>query len=146
MPTAARLVAALSLAILGFVVSGQIKGLMPEGTGFGYFTYVNIGLGIITGWRLVGARIGRGVVGALNNGITGMAVMVMAGLVLQGAVKMFDLAHRRIYDDPFEAVGDVFANALEYFFIMAVPHVLITLVVGGALAGLLTENAARRWR
>lgn len=146
MPTAARLVAAFALAVLALIVSGQIMGLMPEGTSFGYFAYINAGLGAVTGWQLMGKRVGRGVVGAINNGITGMAVMVMAGLVLQGAAKMFKLAHRHIYDDPFEAVGDVFANALEYFFVMSVPHVIFTLVVGGAICGLLTENAARRWR
>ena len=45
MPDAARLVAAICLAILAFIVSGQIVPLMPESTDFGYFLYVNIVLG-----------------------------------------------------------------------------------------------------
>ena len=50
MPNAARLAAAVSLAILAFILSGQIMPLMPEGTDFGYFTIINMTLGILVGW------------------------------------------------------------------------------------------------
>jgi len=146
MPTAARLVAAVTLAILAFVVSGQIMPLMPESTDFGYFTHVNIGLAVVIGWKVMGPRAGRGFVPGINNGLTGTAVLVLTALFLQGAVEMFRLAHRHIYDGPFEALAAIFTIGLEYFFIMAVPGVLTTLVVGGALAGWVTDLAARRWK
>ncbi|KUP91364.1 TrgA family protein [Tritonibacter horizontis] len=145
-PTAGRLVAALCLAVLAFILSGQIIPLMPEGTDFGYFTYVNMGLGFLVGWKVMGARAGRGFVPGLNNGLTGAAVMVLLGLFLQGAVEMFRLAHRHVYDGPFEAVAAIFTIGLEYFFIMAVPNVLLTIAIGGLLAGFVTEQAAKRWK
>ncbi|CUH82054.1 hypothetical protein TRM7557_03727 [Tritonibacter multivorans] len=146
MPTAARLVAALSLAALAYVVTMLLPPLLPEGTNFSKVTWVNVGLGVIWGWWLMGTRIGRGFVAAVNNGVTGAAVLMLSGLFVQGAAKMFNQAHRRIYDDPFEALADIFVLALDYFFVIAVPHVLITLLIGGVLSGLLTENAGRRWR
>lgn len=146
MPTAARLISSLCLAGLAFVVSGLIPPLMPEGTDMGYFTFVNMAVGIVVGWAVMGPRAGHGVVPGINNGLTGMAVMVLVALFIQGAVEMFRLANRLVYDDPFEALASIFTIALEYFFVMAVPNVLFTLVVGGVLAGLAVENAWRRWR
>ena len=146
MPTGARLTAALSLALLAFVVSFLVMPLMPEGTDFGYFVHVNVALGLLSGWIFMGKRAGRGLVPAINNGITGMAVMVLWALFVQGAWEMFRLAMRNRYDGPFEAVSAIFVIALDYFFVIAVPTVLVALVVGGVLSGLATENASRRWR
>ena len=75
-----------------------------------------------------------------------MAVLVIWALIIQGAVEMFRLAKRNIYDGPFEALAAIFTIALEYFFVMAVPTVLVTLVVGGTLVGLVTEFASKRWK
>ena len=56
MPDAARLAAALSLALLAFIVSGMYMPLMPEGTDFGYFTWINMRWGCWSaGWSWVGA-------------------------------------------------------------------------------------------
>ncbi|ABF64173.1 tellurite resistance protein [Ruegeria sp. TM1040] len=146
MPTAARLVAAVALALLAFVVSGQIMPLMPDDTDFGYFTFVNMGLGLVIGWKSIGPRAGRGWAAGITNGITGTAVLVLWGLFIQGAVEMFRLAKRSIYDGPFEALAAIFTIALEYFFIMAVPSVLLTLAVGGTLIGMAVEIASKRWK
>lgn len=146
MPTAARLVAALTLGVLAIIVSFLIMPLMPEGTDFGNFPWVNMAIGALCGWLLMGPRVGRGFVGAVNNGLTGVTVMLAAGLLFQGAAKMFKQANRQAYDDPFEALADIFVLALEYFFVIAVPSVLITLAIGGLISGLMTENAGRRWR
>tara|TARA_R110000751_G_scaffold80580_4_gene162616 strand:+ start:5134 stop:5574 length:441 start_codon:yes stop_codon:yes gene_type:complete len=146
MPDAARLVAAICLAILAFVVSGQIVPLMPESTDFGYFLYVNIALGAVVGWFVMGKRAGRGVTSAINNGLTGVLVFVLWGLFIQACNEMVRLAMRNRYDGPFEAVVDVFKIGAEYGLILLVPLVIGTLVAGGILAGLATEVAWRKWR
>lgn len=146
MPNGARLIAALSMAALAFVASQLIMPLMPDGTDFGYFTYVNMAIGIVTGWVLMGRRAGGGLVPAINNGLTGMAVMVFWGLFAQGVWEMVRLAMRHRYDGPFEALTAIFTIGLDYFFVMAVPQVLLALAIGGVVAGLATENAHRRWR
>ncbi|MDC0656852.1 TrgA family protein [Leisingera sp. SS27] len=146
MPTGARLAAAISLATLAFIVSFLVMPLLPEGTNFGYFVHINVVLGLLCGWIFMGKRAGRGVVPAINNGLTGMAVLVLWALFVQGAWEMFRLAMRHRYGGPFEALSQIFVIGMEYFFLIAVPSVLIPLVVGGALAGLVTENASQRWR
>jgi hypothetical protein len=145
MPTGARLTAAFCLALLAFVVSGQVMPLMPEGTDFGYFTHVNVVLGLLTGWIFMGRRVGHGLVPAINNGLTGAAVMVLWALLIQGSWEMFRQAMRNRFDGPFEALLAILTISVDFFFVIAVPSVLIPLAVGGCLVGLLAENAHKRW-
>ncbi len=145
-PTAAKLFAAGSLAILAFIVSGQYMPLMPEGKDFGYFTHINMGLGIVCGWNIMGRRAGRGVTAAINNGLTGMTAMVFWALFIQGCYEMFRLAMRNRYDGPIEALAAIFTIAMDYGWIMLKAPILIgTLLVGGVLAGLVTDYAKKRW-
>ena len=146
MPTAARLVAALSLAVIAFIVSGQVMPLMPEGTDFGYFTYVNMALGAVCGWVIMGKRAGRGTTAAINNGLTGVAAMVFWALFVQGCYEMFRLAMRNRYDGPFEAIFAIFEIGLDYGSLLLATHIIATLLIGGLLAGFATDVAWRRWR
>lgn len=146
MPDAARLVAALCLALIAFLVSGQVKPLMPEGTDFGYFTYINIGLGVLCGWIVMGKRAGRGIVPAINNGLTGVAALLFWGLFVQGTYEMVDLAMRNRYGGPFEALTAIFEIGAEYGWMIMVPNIIATVLVGGVLSGLATESAWRRWK
>ncbi|MEX0303022.1 MAG: TrgA family protein, partial [Leisingera sp.] len=134
MPNGARLTAAITLALVAFFVSFQVMPQMPEGTDFGYFVHVNVALGLLVGWIFMGRRVGRGLVPAINNGLTGMAVMVLWALFIQGAWEMFRLAMRHRYDGPFEALSAIFVIALDYFLVIAVPTVLVPLVIGGVLS------------
>ncbi|ASM72260.1 MULTISPECIES: TrgA family protein [Roseobacteraceae] len=146
MPDAARLVAAICLAILAFVVSGQIVPLMPESTDFGYFLYVNIILGALVGWFVMGSRAGRGVTPAINNGLTGVMVFVLWGLFIQAVNEMIRLAMRNRFDGPLEAIVATFEIGAKFGLILLVPVVIATLIVGAVLAGLATEVAWRKWR
>ena len=146
MPNAARLVAALSLALIAFIVSGLVMPLMPEGLDFGYFTWVNVGLGVLCGWIVMGKRAGRGITPAINNGITGVLALLFWGLFVQGAYEMFRQAMRNRFDGPFEALGAIFTIGLDYGLTIMVPSIIWTLLVGGVLAGLATEYAWRQWR
>lgn len=145
MPTAARLIAALSLAVLAFVISGMIVPLMPDDTDFKYFSIINMALALVVGWRFVGVTAGRGIVSAITDGLTGTMLLVILALILQGSAEMFDKAHQFLYDDPFEALAAIFVIALDYFFIICVPNILAALAIGGIIVGLATEFASRRW-
>ncbi|MDG1129090.1 TrgA family protein [Seohaeicola saemankumensis] len=146
MLTAPRLVAALLLGMVGFLGSEMIKPLMPEGTQFGWFSFVNLGLGALSGWIVIGSRIGRGIVPAVNNGLTGAAALIFWGLFLQAGNEMLRLSLRRRYDGPVEALTDLFRVGLEYGLTMATAPVLGTLFVGGVVAAVLAEISARYWR
>ena len=146
MPDAARLIAALSIALTAFIVSGQIMDLFDDGRAFGYFVYINCTVGAICGWKIMGSRAGRGIVSAINMGLTGSGLMVFWNLFIQGAYEMFDLAMRNRFDDPFEALGSIFEIGLGHGYTMSEPHILITLAVGGVVGGIATEFAWRQWR
>lgn len=146
MPDAARLVAALSLGLIAFVVSRQIMPLMPEGTDFGWFVWVNVAIGATCGWVVMGKRAGQGAAAAINNGLTGVAALIFWGLLVQGTHEMMRLALRSRYDGPSEAVSAIFRIALDYGRIMLVPGIVASCLIGAVLAGLATEHARRRWR
>jgi len=145
MPTGARLMAAISLAVLAFILSGMVVPLMPESTDFGYFLPLNIVLGLLVGWSVMGRRAGRGITAAINNGLAGVFVLMLWAIFLQAANEMVRLALRNRYDDPFEAIVAVFQIGAEFGVMIATVPMAVALVVGAVISGLLTEFAYNRW-
>ncbi|QFT72670.1 TrgA family protein [Ruegeria sp. THAF33] len=146
MPTASRLVAAVCLVVLAFLVSSMVIENGEEGKDYGYFTYVNMALGAICGWKIMGKRAGRGWTAGINNGLTGVASLVFWALFVQGCYRMFDLAMRNRYGGPFEAVMAIFSIGIDYGKQLIYPEILVTLAIGAVVAGLATEQASRKWR
>lgn len=146
MPTGAKLVAALCLATLAYVLSENIKPLFPEGTNFGIFSWVNVAIGIACGWRIIGGGAGRGMAIALSNGMTGAVALVFWGLFVQAVNEMTGRAMANRYGGPLEALTDIFAIGAEFGGMLLVPSVLGTMAAGGLLAGGLAELASRIWR
>ncbi|MEY8830791.1 TrgA family protein [Sedimentitalea sp. XS_ASV28] len=146
MPTSSRLVAGICLALLAFVLSRQIMPLMPEGMNFGYFIHVNMVIGFLVGWSIMGSRAGRGITAAINNGLTGAVVLIFWGLFVQSCYGMVDQAMNDRFDGPLEALLAIFDIAAGYLTVILVPIVIATTLVGGALSGLASELAWRRWR
>lgn len=146
MPTASRLVAAACLALLAFVLSRQVMPLMPDGLDFGYFIPVNMAIAIIVGWKIMGGRAGRGAMAGLYNGLTGIAALIFWALFVHACYEMVDRAMQNRFDDPVEALLSIFEIGAEYGAVLLTPTIVLTAVIGGALAGLATEFAARHWR
>lgn len=146
MPNAAKLVAALGLAVLAFIVSGMIMPLFEEDTNFGWFTYVNIVVGAITGWMVIGSRAGRGITSAINVGLTGPIVMVFWALFVQSCNEMVRIAMKNRYDGAFEALLAIFQIGSEWAILMSTVPIWATLFIGGVITGVLTEYAWRTWR
>jgi hypothetical protein len=146
MPTAARLVAAVLLGLLGWILSDLVRPLLPEGTDFGYFNFVNAFIGICVGWVFMGRRAGRGLVPGINNGLTGAAVLVIWALAVHSSYEMFRLAMRNRYDGAMEALTSIFVIASEFGVMIAVPSFLLAALAGALVVGLATEFAASRWR
>ncbi len=146
MPDAAKLMAAAGMAVLAFIVTGLIIPLFEEETNFGYFTHVNVVLGAIVGWIVIGRRAGRGIVSAINVGITSSVVLVFWGLFIQSCNEMTRLALKNRYDDPFEAIIAIFQIGSEWAILMTTVLVWSTLLIGGIVVGLASEFAWRTWR
>lgn len=149
MPDAAKLVAAICLAITGFILSGLVMDAFSEVNGetnFGYFVWVNVVLGVAVGWVSMGKRAGRGVSQAITNGITGVFLLILWGLFVQACNEMTRLAMKNRYDNAIEAVAAIFQIMAEWGLILLTVPIIGTSAVAAFVVGILTEYAWRTWR
>lgn len=144
MPTFARLVAAVLFAALAWWTSELIKPLMPDEKPMGIFSELNAAIGLVMGWRVQGARAGRGYNAAIGISLTTIAAIVFWGLLLNSTIVMVQLSLRKAYDGAVEAVVGVVDLMAVHGQIMLDATVIGTLVVGGLVAGMVTEWASRR--
>ncbi len=145
LPTAARLVAAIALGVLGWFGSDLVRPLMPPHTAFGWFNYVNAVLGVLCGWFVIGSRAGRGYAEALANGLTGVLALIIWGFFAQSFNLMLKQSLEKKFDGPVEAIVGIFRNAMDYGQYLIDPVLIGALLVGGMICGLLAEIASRRW-
>lgn len=148
MPDAARLMAAIGMAVLAFVVSFMVMGLplFEEDTNFGWFVHVNVVVGLLVGWTVIGSRAGRSIVSAINVGLTAPVVLVFWCLFIQSCNEMVRIAMKNRYDGAFEALVDIFEIGADWAIEMTTIPIWTTLLVGGIIVGLMTEYAWRTWR
>ncbi|MEM7074568.1 MAG: TrgA family protein [Pseudomonadota bacterium] len=145
MPTTAKGVAAVLMAILAWFASEMFRPLMPDGTDFGWFNEVNVGLGVLAGYFVIGTRMNRSYSDAIGAGLTGVAALVFWALMLQSLNEMLRLALERRYDGPVEGLVAVFELALDYGTRLLNMPLLGLLVGGGVVIGLFCEWVARRF-
>jgi hypothetical protein len=146
MPTAPKLFAAFALAAVAFFTAEVIKGHLPPGTQFGAFSQISAIIGLLCGWRVLGPDAGRGMWSSANAGLKAAIVAFVLGLFIFSTEEMLVLAFRRSYHGPMEAVIGIISLAVDFVQQSFAPDVIIVLLGGGALAGCLSEWAARRWR
>lgn len=146
MPTAARLVAALLWGALAWRISQLIIPLLPEGTNIGLFIEVNVVLGLIVGWTVAGSRAGQGFSGAIGYGITASVALVVVGLFTHASIEMVYRSLDKRYGDAGEAVIGVFDLFTQFGRTMMTGEIIMTLLIAGIAAGLVTEAVNRRWK
>ncbi|MGH1413107.1 MAG: TrgA family protein [Pelagimonas sp.] len=146
MPTAAKLIAALCLAILAYGVSELIKTQMPASTAFGVFSIVNAVIGFVCGWAVIGTRAGRGLSAAVSNGFTGTVAMVFWALFAQGTYEMFQRSMDHQYDGVVEAIAAIFELCIKFGENLVNGPVIVSLLVGALVTGYISEIASRHWR
>lgn len=145
MPTAAKLFAAFSLGLVAYIASELFKPTQPEGMDFGYFSLLNASYGAIIGWKIIGTRVGMGIMRAINNGITGMLAMVLVCLFVNSCRLMILKSIDGRYRSTTEAILSIFDMMLEYGLLLFSPPIITTLIVGALFSGLLAESVSRRW-
>ncbi len=145
MPTFGRLIGAVLFGALAWYVSLLIVPLFPEGANLGAFQEVNTFFGILAGWTIAGPRAGTGYNASISYGLTTMVAMVVMALFFNSFVVMIENSLRRRYKGAGEAVNDVFAMFVEHGSMMATQDIIVTLLVGGIGAGLVTEFFGRRF-
>ena len=143
MPRSQKLVAALGLAIVAYLVSIQVLPQLPEGGQYTGLTLSNMVIGLIVGWIVMGNRSPSRVVTPLTNGLTGVLSLVLWALFVHSCEEMITRAMNRRYSGPFTALVDIFDIATDYALYLFTPGIALTLVVGAMVVGALTARAAR---
>ena len=146
MPTGAKAMAAISFAVVGWITAHVYVPNMPEGNSVGYLRELTAILGAVIGWRVMGNAAGKGYVRAIGSGWKTMIVLIFFALLFFGTYEMLQLSVRMRYDGPMEAILDVFQRMLDRAPPILTPPVLAAILIGGGIAGMLTENASHRWR
>ena len=145
MPTFGRLTGAVLYGALAWYVTLLIVPLFPEGVNLGLFQEVNTFFGLLAGWMVAGPRAGSGYNASISYGLTATVAMVVMALFFNSFVVMIEQSLRRRYDGAGEAVTDVFGMFVEHGAMMATQDIIVTLLVGGIGAGLVTEFFGRRF-
>ncbi len=145
MPTTAKLVAAICLAMLGWLVADLIKPLLPEGTQVGLFSPISAAWGALTGWRFTGRRLEEGTGAPLGTGLGSAVVLVFWMLLSFSGYEMVRSSVQLHYEGVVEALQGMFQIAVDYLLLAATPEVIGALVIGGALTGVATSLAAKHW-
>ena len=146
MPTAAKLVGAVTFFGVGWIAAMQVLTTVPEGTPATFFAPTIAMIGLWQGWTVAGRNAGVGTGMAIGNGLRTSIQIAILGLALFALRTMFQRSMNLRYDGFSEALFASMDLFLEYFFQSLIVPVWGVLLIGGILGGLLCETAARRWR
>lgn len=146
MPTGAKLMAAASFAVVGWVFANYYAMNMPDASAAGPIREGAAVIGALVGWQVMGPSVGKGYVEAAGAGVKTAVVLAVVALFLLALREMLDNSVKMRYDGALDAILDVFETAVKRTEAMVSLGVFATLLIGGIVGGLLTENAGRRWK
>jgi hypothetical protein len=146
MPTAAKLVGAVTFFGVGWLAALQVLATVPEGTPATWFPLTIALIGLWQGWSVAGALAGDGRAAAVANGVRTSIQIAFVGLVVFALRAMFLRSVRLRYDGLGEALGDASDLFIAYAMQSFTLPVWGVLLLGGVIGGLICEGAARRWR
>lgn len=146
MPTAAKLMAAICFAVVGWVMANYYAVNMPDSAAAGPIREGAALVGVIIGWSVMGNSVGRGYVEAAGSGIKTAVLVAVVALFLLALAEMLDNSVKMRYETAVEAILSVFQTMAKRSHALLSLGVFGTILFGGIVAGLLTENAGRRWK
>ena len=146
MPDAARLVAALSLALVALLLAPQVTRFLPAGLSPLRFMVASTIIGFICGWSFLGCRAGRGIHAAIACGVTGVALLALGSAVLLGSFDMLGQAGHMRLRGPLDAVEALVMLGTGRLLSFGNLPLVAQMLAGALFAGLATEYAKRRWR
>ncbi|MGL4237886.1 TrgA family protein [Tabrizicola sp.] len=146
MPTGAKLMAAISFAVVGFIVAHFYALNMPDASSAGPIREAAALIGAIVGWRIMGGSVGKGYIEAAGSGIKTAVIFVVVALLLLALQEMLMNSVKMRYEGALDAILDVFLTMAQRSEALLSLGVLGAVFIGGIIAGIVTENAGRRWR
>jgi len=93
----------------------------------------------------MGRLVGNDFRGAARAGFYTSVWLLIWSLLAFSLREMLKRSLRKQYDSPVEALTNIIEISVHYFMLALSFEVLVTLAVGGMIAGILTELAHRYW-
>jgi len=146
MPTAAKLMAAVSFAVVGWVLANYYALNMPDAAAAGPIREGAALVGVIIGWSVMGNSVGKGYVEAAGSGIKTAVILAVVALFLLAMAEMLENSVRMRYEDAMEAILAVVDTMAKRSQALLSLGVFGTILLGGIIGGILTENTGRRWK
>lgn len=146
MPTAGKAAGAITFAIVGWLIANAYVPGMPDSGAAGRIREYSAVVGVFVGWTVMGNSVGRKYLDAIGYGWKTVIVLVFFATLCFSILEMAVQSTRQVYSGPIEAILDIFARMLDRAKMLFTFSVLTVMAIGGAVAGLLTEGASRRWR
>ncbi len=144
MPTAAKLVSAIVMGVLGWVAAHLVIPHLPPESRIGFFREITATIGVLVGWRFLGARAGAGAGASLGFGLGASLVLVFWALLVFSGYEMIKRSLRKSYDGPVEGLKGMMQIAIDDLVYLRPVEVWGALLLGGLAAGLIAEAVARR--
>lgn len=146
MPTGGKAVGAFVFAVVGWLIANAYVPSMPDAAGAGFMREYNAIVGAIVGWGVMGNSVGNKYIDSIGYGWKTVIVLVFVALFVLGLYEMLKQSTRMTYEDPLEAVVDIFYRMYVRGWTGLSFNVFVAMAVGGAIGGLVTEYGSRRWR
>ncbi|MDB9838606.1 TrgA family protein [bacterium] len=144
MPTAARLTAAITFAIVGYFIYMTMVPLFGDDVIPTYLLPLCVISGIVCGWVFCGTNA-HGIQSGIGTGLTAVIAQAFWILLIMSFVRMIKLSLRLRYDGPMEAVVDVFTIMYDSILLFATPTMGITVLVGGLIAGIVSGFMGKKY-
>ncbi len=144
MPTGAKLVGALLFAAVGYVSARSFAPHIPDGQGGRWFAESCAALGLMLGWVVMGRLVGGDYKAAARAGLVTSGWLFLWSVLLFSLRLMVMRSYGQWYKTPLDMLNGVYDIAVGYLQISARIELLGPLVLGGMIAGVLTEYASRR--
>ena len=146
MPTAAKIVGAISFAIFGYFAALAVIPVLPEGTQIGRMREISAFIGLLNGWFVMGRLTGKGYRAGIGSGIRTAITVVIWALIVFAIYEMVLRSTKLRYDGPMEAVTAAFGLMLEYGKLLLTKEIIATILIVGGICGAITEWAGKRWK
>lgn len=145
MPTAAKLVAAFSLAFASYGVAGVLlfrtASLQEQGISFGFFVVV----GLIVGWLSLGPSAEQGYRSSWSGGIRAAFAVYIYCVAIAACHHVYQAMGYHAYNSVDDLVDGLFKKSVEYAVIITDWPVMCAAIFGGLLAGTFAAMAGRLW-
>lgn len=146
LPTAAKLVAGIGLALTGFFTASAILPYLPAGTRGQGAGLMSMSFGWLIGWRVIGRAPQATMAGAARVGLRAALWLALTVLLYLGALQMMARMLRGRYHAVTEALTDILGQGVVLGGAAFQLDVIVTLFLGGVLSAILSAWAARRWQ